>query len=159
MTELTPVPGLRELYGTVYEGVPEGTSVPLALPTVDGQLAALALVVNSDVPHDEVVGFVTRYRFATRDESALAADSQARWSLEADGRVTFQFLCDEGASRIVFPPDPRLHQWAAVAWLNGGTVSLMVIPDPASTDATALARKLGPQGGQYWHISVGHVPL
>ncbi|MER6958237.1 hypothetical protein [Streptomyces sp. NPDC000618] len=126
---------------------------------MDGTIAALALVVNCSVPRAEVLDFVTRYRFTTRNEIARAADSQARWSLEADGRVTFQFLCDEGASRIVFPSDPRIHQWTAVARLSGGTISLMVVPDLASTDAPALARKLGRHGGEYWHISVGHVPL
>ncbi|MCW8103368.1 hypothetical protein [Streptomyces tauricus] len=156
---MTPVPGMRELYGTVYEGVPEALAVPLALSTVDGPIAALALVVNSDVPRAEITDFVTRYRFATRDVIARAADSQARWSLENDGRVTFQFLCGDGASRIVFPSDPRIHQWLALARLGGGTVSLMVVPDLASADAPTLARTLGPRGGEYWHISVGQVPL
>lgn len=149
----------RELYGTECEGVPPASAVPLALPTTDGLVAALVLVVNEGVPRAEVVDFVTRYRFATREETARAADSQARWSLEPDGRVTFQFLCDDGASRIAFPSDPRIHQWTAVARLGGGTISLMVIPGLSTTDASAIARRLSPHGGEYWHLSVGCVPV
>ncbi|MFI0742824.1 hypothetical protein ACH4PU_32785 [Streptomyces sp. NPDC021100] len=149
----------RELYGTVCEGVPPVTAVPLALPTTGGLMAALALVVDKSVPRVEVVDFVARYRFATRDETARAIDSQARWSLETDGRVTFQLLCADGASRIALPSDPRIHQWAAVARLGGGTVSLMMLPGLPSTQTQAIARRLGPNGGEYWHLSVGCLPI
>ncbi|KAB7839518.1 hypothetical protein FRZ00_21520 [Streptomyces mobaraensis] len=131
------------------------TAVPLALPTTGGLMAVLALVADKGVPRAEVVDFVTRYGFATRDEAARAADSQARWLLEPDGRVTFQLLCADGASGIALPSDPRIHQWAAMARLGGGTVSLMMLPGLPSAETQAIARRLSPNGGNYWHLSVG----
>ncbi|MGW2181299.1 hypothetical protein ACWCXX_25005 [Streptomyces sp. NPDC001732] len=85
----------RELGGILYEGTPPVTAVPTGLPTPEGVIAALVLVVHSGVHQDAVEDFVTRYRLAPRGETARAADSQARWTLEPDGRVTIQLLCDE----------------------------------------------------------------
>ncbi|MGW1289743.1 hypothetical protein ACWD4N_40420 [Streptomyces sp. NPDC002586] len=149
----------RDPYRAAYEGIPPGAAVPLALPTTEGLMAALVLAVDKDVPRATVVDFVTRYRFATRDQTARAADSQARWTLEPDGRVTFQLLCDDGASRIVLPPDPRIHRWTAVARLGGGTISLMLLPDLPTADTPAIAHRLSPHGGEYWHLSAGCIPL
>jgi hypothetical protein len=147
----------RERYA-VYEGVPEVVAVPTGLPTTEGLLAVLVLVLDKSVSCSEMEDFVTRYRFVPRQETARAADSQARWSLEPDGRVTFTFLCAEGASRIVLPADPRIHQWTALARLGGGSISVMVVPGLPSTDMPVIARRLTPGGGEYWHLSVGCLP-
>ncbi|MBE9500745.1 hypothetical protein IHE61_31070 [Streptomyces sp. GKU 257-1] len=149
----------RDLHDSAHEGIPATAAVPLALPTTDGPRAALALAATEDVPRDEILAFVSRHQFAPRDQTARAADSQARWSTEPDGRVTFQFVCDDGASRIVIPPDPRVHQWAAMARLGGGTISALMIPGLPSTDTPTIARRLSPHGGEYWHLSVGCIPL
>lgn len=148
----------RELYGSVYEGVPDSTAVPTALPTTDGPLPALILIPNPDVTDAETRAFTARYRFAAWDETARAADSQARWSLEPDGRVTVTFLSEEGAARIVLPADPRLQQWAAFARLSGGSVSVMLIPGLESADLQTIGRHLARPSGDYWHLSVGCIP-
>ncbi|WP_143667101.1 hypothetical protein [Streptomyces sp. FBKL.4005] len=150
----------RELGGTLYEGTPPVVAVPTGLPMRDGSvLAALVLVVEPDVDQAEVKDFVTRYRMVPRGQVARAADSQARWSLEEDGRVTIQLLCDESAARIVIPSDPRIHQWTAMARHGGGSISLIVSPGLPDTDLLILGRHLGPYGGPYWHLSVGCIPL
>ncbi|MFI5749088.1 hypothetical protein ACIBBE_24850 [Streptomyces sp. NPDC051644] len=77
----------RELYGSVYEGVPDSTAVPTALPTTDGLLPALVLVLNLGVTDTEIREFAARHRFVPGDETARAVNSQARWSLEPDGRL------------------------------------------------------------------------
>ncbi|GGY71482.1 hypothetical protein GCM10010363_61040 [Streptomyces omiyaensis] len=150
----------RELGGTLYEGTPPVVAVPTGLPMTDGTvLAALVLVVEPDVDEVEVKDFVTRYGLAPRDEVARAADSQARWTLENDGRVTIQLLCEESAARIVIPSDPRIHRWAALARYGGGSISLIVSPGLPDAEMTTLGRHLGPYGGPYWHLSVGCLPL
>lgn len=146
------------LDGTVYEGVPPVLAVPTGLQTPEGVIAVLVLVVQPGVPEEDVDDFVTRYRLVPRDETARAADSQARWTLERDGRVTIQLLCDESAARIVIPSDPRVHQWTAVARLGGGSLSLIVTPGLPDTDLVTLGRHLSAHGGPYWHISVGCIP-
>ncbi|MFC4508551.1 MULTISPECIES: hypothetical protein [Streptomyces] len=103
--------------------------------------------------------FVTRYGLVPRDETARAADSQARWSLEADGRTTIQLLSDDSAARIIFPTDPRIHQWTAMARVGGGSVSLIVALGLPDTELVTIGRHLGPYGGPYWYISVGCTPL
>lgn len=148
----------RELYGSVYEGVPDCTAVPTALPTTDGLLPALILIPDPGVTDAEVQDFTTRHRFAARDETARAADSQARWSLEPDGRVSVTFLSEDGAARIVLPADPRLQQWSAFARLSGGSVSVMLIPGLQSADLQTIGRHLARPGGEFWHISVGCIP-
>jgi hypothetical protein len=142
----------------VYEGVPDSTAVPTALPTTEGPLPALILIPNSGVSDAEVQEPTTRHRFAVRDETARAADSQARWSLEPDGRVTVTFLSEDGAARIVLPADHRLQQWTAFARLSGGSVSVMLIPGLESADLQTIGRHLAQPGGNYWHISVGCIP-
>ncbi|ORT54645.1 hypothetical protein [Streptomyces sp. CB03238] len=149
----------RELGGTLYEGTPPVEAVPTGLPTPDGVIAALILVVEPDVDQAEVDDFVTRYRLVPRDQTARAADSQARWTLEPDGRVTIQLLCEESAARIVIPSDPRIHQWTALARHGGGSLSLIVAPGLPDTDLVTIGRHLGPYGGPYWHISVGCIPV
>jgi hypothetical protein len=146
------------LDGTVYEGVPPVWAVPTGFQTPEGVIAVLVLVVQPGVPAAVVDDFVTRYRLVPRDETARAADSQARWTLEHDGRVTIQLLCDDSAARIVIPADPRIHQWTAVARLGGGSLSLIMAPGLPDTDLTTLGRRLKPDGGPYWHISVGCIP-
>ncbi|WP_225636723.1 hypothetical protein [Streptomyces solaniscabiei] len=69
------------------EGVPDSTAVPTALPTTEGPLPTLIFIPNPGVTHAEVLAFTTRHRSAARDETARAADSQIRWSLEPDGLV------------------------------------------------------------------------
>ncbi len=150
----------RELGGTLYEGTPPVVAVPTGLPLTDGKvLAALVLVVEPGVDEAEVKDFVTRYRMVPRGEVARAADSQARWTLEDDGRVTIQLLCEESAARIVIPSDPRIHLWTSMARHGGGSISLIVSPGLPDTDLTTLGRHLGPYGGPYWHLSVGCIPL
>lgn len=135
-------------------------AVPTGLPMTDGTvLAALVLVVEPDVDEREVKDFVTHYRMARRGQVARAADSQARWTLEDDGRVTIQLLCGESAARIVTPADPRIHLWTNMARQGGGSISLIVSPGLPDTDLTTLGRHLGPYGGPYWHLSVGCIPL
>ncbi|MET9850763.1 hypothetical protein [Streptomyces ossamyceticus] len=148
----------RELYGSVYDGAPDSTAVPTALPTTDGLLPALILIPNPGVTDAEIHDFTARHQFASRDETARAADSQARWSLEPDGRVTITFLSEDGAAQIVLPADPRLQQWTAFARLSGGSVSVMLIPGLQSTDLQAIGRHLARPGSEFWHISVGCIP-
>ncbi|MFF8293649.1 hypothetical protein ACF068_31195 [Streptomyces sp. NPDC016309] len=150
----------RKLGDTLYEGTPPVVAVPTGLPLTDGSvLAALVLVVEPGVEEAEVKDFVTRYRMVPRGEVARAADSQARWTLEDDGRVMIQLLCEESAARIVIPADPRIQQWTALARHGGGSISLIVSPGLPDTDLMTLGRHLGPYGGPYWHISVGCIPL
>ncbi|MDG9728469.1 hypothetical protein [Streptomyces sp. DH41] len=150
----------RELGGTLYEGTPPVVAVPTGLPMTDGTvLAALVLVVEPDVDETEVKDFVTRYRMVPRGQVARAADSQARWTLGDDGRVTIQLLCEESAARIVIPADPRILLWTNMARQGGGSISLIVSPGLPDTDLTTLGRHLGPYGGPYWHLSVGCIPL
>ncbi|MFI0901765.1 hypothetical protein [Streptomyces sp. NPDC020983] len=146
------------LGGTLYEGTPPALAVPTGMQTDQGVIVALVLVVDEGVPDDVVHDFVTRYRLVPREETARAADSQARWTLEHDGRVTIQLLCEQSAARIVIPSDPRIHQWAALARYGGGSLSLIVAPGLPDTDLATLGRHLGPHGGPYWHISVGCIP-
>ncbi|MET9206776.1 hypothetical protein ABZW38_16705 [Streptomyces bacillaris] len=150
----------RELGGTLYEGTPPVSVVPTAMPTRGGGvLGLLVLVVEPGVDQAEIDAFVTRYRLVPRDQTARAADSQARWSLEKDGRVTIQLLSEESAARIVLPADPRILAWSAMARQNGGSVSLILSPSLPDTEVTTIGRHLGPYGGPYWHISVGCIPL
>ncbi|QKV98215.1 hypothetical protein HUT19_41575 (plasmid) [Streptomyces sp. NA02950] len=148
----------RELYGSVYEGVPDSTAVPTGLPTMDGTLPALILIPNADVTDAEVRDFTARHRFASREETARAADSQARWSLEPDGRVSITFLSDEGAARIVLPADPRITNWTSFARLSGGSISVMLLPGLESADLQTIGRHLARPDGEYWHLSVGCIP-
>ncbi|MDP5317413.1 hypothetical protein [Streptomyces poriferorum] len=148
----------RGLGGTVYEGLPLVDAVPTGMPTPDGVIAALILVVKPGVDPAEVDDFVTRYRLVPRGQTARAVDSQARWTLEKDGRVTIQLLCEDSAARIVIPSDPRIHQWTALARHGGGSLSLIVAPGLPDTDLKTIGYHLGPYGGPYWHISVGFIP-
>ncbi|GGO58875.1 hypothetical protein [Streptomyces lasiicapitis] len=149
----------RELYGSLYEGVPDCAAVPTALPTTDnGLLPALVLIPDPSIPGTEVRDFAARHCFVPRQETARAADSQARWTLEPDGRVTVTFLSDEGAARIVLPADDRLTQWTAIARLSGGTISVMLLPGLPGHDLQSIGRRLAPRGGDYWHLSVGCTP-
>lgn len=148
----------RELGGVLYEGIPPVDDfTPTGMITPNGLLAVLVLVVEPGVAPVEVEDFAARYRMVPRNQTARAADSQARWTLETDGRVTIQLLCEESAARIVIPSDPRVHQWTDMARLNGGSLSLVVIPGLPRGET--LGYYLGPHGGPYWHISVGCIPL
>ncbi|MGW1037570.1 hypothetical protein [Streptomyces antibioticus] len=149
----------RELGGVLYEGMPPVEAVPTGMPTADGLIAALVLVVQPGVDQAEVDDFVTRYRLTPRGQTARAVDSQARWTLEKDGRVTIQLLCPDSAARIVIPSDPRIHQWTGLARLGGGSLSLIIAPGLPDTALTTIGYHLGPYGGPYWHISVGCIPL
>lgn len=149
----------RELGGTLYEGLPPAVAVPTGMQTADGLIAALVLVVQPGVDQAEVDDFVTRYRLTPRGETARAVDSQARWTLEPDGRVTIQLLCADSVARIVIPSDPRIHQWTDLARYGGGTLSLIIAPGLPDTDLTTIGYHLGPYGGPYWHCSVGCIPL
>lgn len=150
---------VREFIGAVSEGVPSGTVLPVGLPLADGTIAAaLILVVDRCVPATEVSEFAVRHRFAGREETARAVDSQARWSLESDGRVNLQLLTEDGVSGLALAAHPRVRHWAALARSGGGTVRLMLLPGLASADLATIRRRLGPGGGDYWHLSVGFVP-
>ncbi|MFJ2589704.1 hypothetical protein [Streptomyces sp. NPDC087538] len=146
----------RELNGILYEGIPpvEDFSPTGIMSPTGGLLAVLVLIVEPGV---EVEDFAARYRMVPRDQIARAVDSQARWTLETDGRVTIQLLCEESAARIVIPSDPRVHLWTGMARLNGGSLSLIVIPGLPRGET--LGYYLGPHGGPYWHLSVGCIPL
>ncbi|MFE3629399.1 hypothetical protein [Streptomyces goshikiensis] len=149
----------RNVLGTVYDGIPAPvTAIPTGFPTTEGSLVmALILCVDEAADRDEVNEFVERHHFVTRDEVSRAADSQARWTRENDGRVSVTFLADDGVSSLLLPHMPEMDRWAALARTSGGTVSVMVTYGvPAALEV--LRRHLGSQGGPYWHLSVGCVP-
>jgi hypothetical protein len=141
-------------------GIPAATAVPLLAPTDDehGVLALLALVLHPEVHRAELDAFVARFRFVPRGQVALAADSQARWTLEPDGRVTVTFLAEDGTAALELPADPRMHAWAGMIRASGGTLSVMLLPGLPSSDADQVARRIGSTGGEYWHLSVGYLP-
>ncbi|WP_030894237.1 hypothetical protein [Streptomyces sp. NRRL F-5053] len=133
------------------------TALPLGFPTMEGTLLmGLVLAVDEAADRADLDAFVTRHRFVTRDQTARAADSQARWTYE-EGRVTVTFLAEDGVSSLQIPAGPEMDRWVALARMSGGTVSVMVTYGvPADIDA--LRRYLSPGGGPYWHLSVGCVP-
>ncbi|MFJ9719960.1 hypothetical protein ACIRPQ_29210 [Streptomyces sp. NPDC101213] len=153
---------MTDIRTVLPEGLPHPCAiVPTAAPTGEGILPVLALAVGPDADRAELDTFLKRHRFVRRYDTARAADSQARWTYEADGRVLISFLAEDGAAQIVLPPHPNIHTWAALTRGTGGTLSLMVLPDmpPSQTLLRDIGTRISPQGdGEYWHLSVGHIP-
>ncbi|MFE5847775.1 hypothetical protein ACFQ7N_39755 [Streptomyces niveus] len=150
----------RNVLGTVYDGIPAPvTAIPTGFPTTEGSLLmALVLAVDEAADRADVDAFVERHRFVPRDQTSRAVDSQARWTRERDGRVSVTFLADDGVSSMLIPVGPEMDRWAALARTSGGTVAVMMTYGvPADLDV--MRRHLGPQGGPYWHLSVGCVPV
>ncbi|MET7363161.1 hypothetical protein ABZS76_32655 [Streptomyces sp. NPDC005562] len=138
-------------------GLPPVTAVPTGLPLAGGGVEfALALVGAADVRPGEIEEFAERFRFVPGDQTARAADSQARWTIERSGAVTVSFLAEDGASQLELPPDPAVRRWAALALGSGGTVALLLLPDMPSAEVSEIGRRIG-SGGRYWHLSVGYV--
>jgi len=72
--------------------------------------------------------------------------------------VTVTFLAEDGTAGLDLPADPRIQLWAAMIRSTGGTLSVMVLPGLPSADLDRVARRIGPGGGEYWHLSVGCLP-
>ncbi|MEU0770560.1 hypothetical protein [Streptomyces albogriseolus] len=154
---------MTDLMRVLPEGIPHPTTiVPTAAPTqAGGLLPVLAMAVAPGVDRAELDAFLTRYRFVRWNETARAGDSQARWTYEPDGRVVVTLLDEDGAARITLPPHDGIQRWAALTRVTGGTLSLMVLPDMPSADLRAIGARISPRpgrGGEYWHLSVGHLP-
>lgn len=140
-------------------GIPAAAAVPSGAPGTDGSLQlALALVSTREDSREEVDAFLRRHHFAGRDEFALAKDSQARWTIEPDGRVTVTFLADDGTAHIALAPDEGVRRWAALALAYGGTLAVWFLPEMTSFLPEDISRRITPGGGEWWHLSVGFVP-
>lgn len=137
-------------------GLPPVTAVPTGTPLADGSiLCILALVPRPEASAEEVEQFVRRFRFVSRHETARAADSQVRWSIEANGVVSMTFTDEEGMSALELPPEPGVRQWALLARSLGGTVSVTLFPGLTDTSAAAIGRRMSQPDGEYWHLSAG----
>lgn len=136
------------------DGVPAAYAVPTATPIHEapGLLPVLALVVAPDVDQADVDRFLGRFHFVPGDQTARAGDSDARWTVERDGRVTVTFLDEIGASRIVIPADARFLRWGDVALRAcQGTVAIMVFTGMTTPDLLEIGRRIS--AGHYWHLS------
>ncbi|WP_063729035.1 hypothetical protein [Streptomyces sp. RTd22] len=107
---------------------------------------------------EEINAFLKRHHFAPRDEVALAKDSQARWTIEPDGRVTVTFLADDGTAHIALAPDEGVRRWAALTLATGGTLAVWFLPEMTSIGTEDISRRITPGGGEWWRLSVGYVP-
>ncbi|MFI8459081.1 hypothetical protein [Kitasatospora sp. NPDC085464] len=125
-------------------------------PDGGGPVPILAMVVEGSVPRAEVEEFAARHSFAPNGTTARAADSQTRWSVEADGRVVFSLLAEEGPASIVMHPGPGLFPWTTLARSRGGTVALALIPGLRSHALPEIARALASRDpAAYWQVSAG----
>lgn len=137
-------------------GLPRMTAVITGAPTVDGGLLCiLALIPEPDVPDGEIAGFVRRFGFVPRQETARAADSRVQWGIKHSGAISLAFLADDGMSQMELPPKPGVLQWSRLARQQGGTISVMLLPRMRSFELSAVAARLGSQDGPYWHLSAG----
>jgi hypothetical protein len=106
---------------------------------------------------EDVDAFLKRHHFAPRDEFALAKDSQARWTIEPDGRVTVTFLADDGTAHIALAPHEGVRRWAALTLAMGGTLAVWFLPEMASIGLEDISQRIT-GGGEWWRLSVGFVP-
>lgn len=139
-------------------GLPPMTAVPTGAPTADGMVCILALLPTPEATEEEIGRFVQRFHFVSREETARAADSQVRWSVESGGAVTVSFLAEDGVSQLELPPDPGVQQWAAMARTLGGTLWVIVLPGMTGTGISAIGHRLSQRDAKYWHLSAGYVP-
>ncbi|WP_159048651.1 hypothetical protein [Streptomyces sp. NRRL F-4489] len=151
--------GQTKIVYAAGNGVPEGVAFPTGTPSREGGLLMImALAIAPEVPRDELNDFLKRHHFVPRTETARAADSQARWTLEKDSSVRLSFTSEEGLAQLVIPTYPSLRHWATMAVMYGGTVSLMVLPDMPSPDLNSVGRRISPGGtGEYWHLSMANL--
>ncbi|MGD6750406.1 hypothetical protein [Streptomyces sp. BH105] len=119
---------------------------------------ALALVATADDSREEIDAFLEQHNFSAREVTARASDSQARWTIEPDGRVTVTFLSDSGIAQVVLPPAEGVRQWAALALGMGGTLAIWFLPEMHSHSAESIGRRVSQGGGEWWRLSVGYVP-
>ncbi|MCZ0981790.1 hypothetical protein O1L60_30730 [Streptomyces diastatochromogenes] len=150
----------RKLVSAVsMNGIPVTAAVPTGAPEADGRLQpALALVSTAQDSRDEVDAFLKRHHFAPRDEFARAYDSQARWTIEPDGRVTVTFLADDGTAHIALAPHEGVRRWASLTLALGGTLAVWLLPEMTSIRPEGISRRITPGGGEWWRLSVGFVP-
>lgn len=142
-----------------FNGVPATAAVPTGVPEADGGLQlALALVSTAQDSREEIDAFLKRHHFAPRDEVARAKGSQARWTIERDGRVVVSFLSDDGVAHVALPPEEGVHRWAALAVATGGTLAVWFLPEMSSFTPQAIGRRIDVGGGEWWRLSVGFVP-
>ncbi|MFD0351830.1 hypothetical protein ACFQ0M_48415 [Kitasatospora aburaviensis] len=120
-----------------------------------GHLPILAIVPFPHVPAREVEGFIARHGFVRAEETARAANSTGRWSMDAFGAHLHPAPPLAPAS-IKVAPDPNFFAWSALARANGATVALVVVPGLPDHDRERVARALG--AGAYWKLSVGMIP-
>ncbi|MEW1675500.1 hypothetical protein AB0O47_19960 [Streptomyces noursei] len=140
-------------------GIPATAAVPTGAPGVDGILElALALVGTAQDSRGEVDAFLKRHCFAPSDETARAKDSQARWTIEPDGRVTVTFLADDGTAHIALAPDENIRRWAALTLACGGTLAVWFLPEMTSFTPRDISQRISPGGGEWWRLSAGYVP-
>ncbi|MFF7750391.1 hypothetical protein ACFZCP_14185 [Streptomyces sp. NPDC007971] len=140
-------------------GIPATAAVPSGAPGADGSLElALALVGTAQDSREEIDAFLKRHHFAPRDEVARARDSQARWTIEPDGRITVTFLADDGTAHIALAPYEGVRRWAALALAHGGTLAVWFLPEMTSFLPEDISRRITPGGGEWWRLSVGYVP-
>ncbi|WP_143662674.1 hypothetical protein [Streptomyces sp. CB03238] len=142
-----------------FNGVPAAAAVPTGAPEADGGLQpALALVHLGRESRAEVDAFLKRHRFAPRGDVAQAKDSQARWSIERDGRVVLSFIADNGVDHVALPAEEGVRRWAALTLATGGTLAVWFLPEMTAYTSQAIGRRIAPDGGEWWRLSAGYVP-
>ncbi|MFD6934707.1 hypothetical protein ACFWAP_00930 [Streptomyces goshikiensis] len=142
-----------------FNGVPVTAAVPTGAPRSDGGWdLALALVGTAQDRRDEVDAFLARHHFAPHDEVARAKDSQARWTIEKDGRVVVTFLAADGVAHVALPGEEGVRRWAALALATGGTLAVWLLPEMSGMGPEDISRRITPGGGEWWRLSVGFVP-
>lgn len=150
---------LRLVSTVSINGVPATAAVPTGAPQKDGTLEpALALIGTAEDSREEIDAFLERHHFAPGGETARAAESQARWTIEQDGRVTVTFLADDGVARIALPLAEGVRRWVALTLATGGTLAVWFLPEMTSVLPEDISRRITPGGGEWWRLSVGFVP-
>ncbi|MEU7278752.1 hypothetical protein AB0A69_08255 [Streptomyces sp. NPDC045431] len=143
-----------------FNGVPAAAAVPTGAPEAGGGLQpALALVHMGREARPEVDDFLRRHRFAPRDEIALAKESQARWTIERDGRVTVSFIAENGVDHVTLPAEEGVRRWAALTLATGGTLAVWFLPEMPAYTSEAIGRRITPGGGEWWRLSVAYQPV
>jgi hypothetical protein len=102
--------------------------------------------------------FLSRHRFAPRGEVALAKDSQARWTVERDGRVVVSFIAEDGVDHVALPAEDGVRRWVALTLATGGTLAVWFLPEMSAYTSQAIGRRIAPDGGEWWRLSAGYVP-
>ncbi|MFC4507061.1 MULTISPECIES: hypothetical protein [Streptomyces] len=141
-----------------FNGIPATAAVPTGAPHTDGDVTiALALIGTEQDSREEIDAFLARHRFSRSTEIARAKDSQARWTIERDGRITVTFLADDEVAQVVLPSDEGFHRWAGLAIAGGGTLAVWFFPEMTSFGPEDISRRIAPTGGEWWRLSVGYV--